>query len=204
MPALTAAEISQQMSCSLRGELTEQSETHFSHPSNAQELPPMLSALSALGYAIQDQNLRDVAHILRESNQFLLNQFDYSGNTPLVRSPPFLRMPWLTDGWKTKHLASTSPSIQILRDFLSQGASVHIRNRDGHTPLFLAAEAGRVDNVRLLRESGAHLHADEKDIAAMLKKRGSNGGGGGGGSGNSSSHPGDDGEKQLAWVIAGA
>ena len=201
MPALTADEISRQMSCSMRGELTEQSETHFSHPSSVQDLPPMLSALSALGYAIQDQNLRDVAHILRESNQFLLNQFDYSGNTPLVRAPVcFLRLPWLTAG-TTKHLASTSPSIEILRDFLSQGASVHIRNRDGHTPLFLAAEAGRVGNVRLLRESGAHLHADERDIAAMLKKRGSNGGGGdGGGEGQ----PGGDGGRQLAWVLAGA
>jgi lysophospholipase len=37
--------------------------------------------------------------------------------------------------------------------------------------LFLAAEAGRVDNVVLLVESGAHLHADEKGIAVHLKQR---------------------------------
>lgn len=48
---------------------------------------------------------------------------------------------------------------------------MHIRNREGRTPLFLAAEAGRLENVKLLKKSGAHLHADEKDIAAMLKKK---------------------------------
>lgn len=71
------------MSISLRGELTEQSETLFSHPNS--HLPPMLAALSSLGYSIQDQNLEEIRHILKESNHFLLNQFDYSGNTPLVR-----------------------------------------------------------------------------------------------------------------------
>jgi lysophospholipase len=70
------------MSKSMKGELTEQSEVHFSHPNAG--LSPALSSLSALGYAIQDQNLQDIHIILKESNQFLLNQFDYSGNTPLV------------------------------------------------------------------------------------------------------------------------
>lgn len=56
----------------------------------------------------------------------------------------------------------------MLRDFLSQGASVHLRNRDGRTPLFLAAEAGIEANVSILRESGAHLHAEEIEYAKML------------------------------------
>jgi 60kDa lysophospholipase len=38
---------------------------------------------------------------------------------------------------------------------------VHLRNREGHTPLYLAAHAGLVDHVGLLREAGAHLHSDE-------------------------------------------
>ncbi|KAF8544695.1 asparaginase-domain-containing protein [Trichophaea hybrida] len=165
-PSLSSAEISRQMSLSLRGELTEQSEMHFSHP-NA-ELPPVLNALSALGYAIQDQNIDEIQAILRDSKVFILNQFDYSGNTPM-------------------HLASTCHNIEILRDFLSQGASVHIRNREGRTPLFLAAEAGRIENVKLLKKSGAHLYADEKDIAAMLKKK--------------ANEMGD--LKALAWEFAG-
>ncbi|CCX34481.1 asparaginase-domain-containing protein [Pyronema domesticum] len=148
---LTPVEISRQMSKSLRGELTETTDTYFSHP-NA-ELPPMLSALSKLGYAIQDHNVQDIQVILKEAaGQFLLNQFDYSGNTPL-------------------HLAAMGPNIDILRDFLGQGASVHIRNREGHTPMFLAAEAGREEHVKLLKKSGAHLHAEEKEMAGVLKKR---------------------------------
>ena len=51
--------------------------------------------------------------------------------------------------------------MDILREFLTQGASVHLRNREGKTPLFLAANAGLKDQVRLLREAGAHLHSDE-------------------------------------------
>jgi hypothetical protein len=41
--------------------------------------------------------------------------------------------------------------------------------------------------VKLLVESGAHLHADEKGVARMLKKREQK-----------------DGEKRQCWEIAGA
>lgn len=58
--------------------------------------------------------------------------------------------------------------MEILRDFLSHGASVHLRNREGHTPLFLAAAAGMKEYVILLRDAGAHLHPDEMK-AAMAK-----------------------------------
>jgi 60kDa lysophospholipase len=42
---------------------------------------------------------------------------------------------------------------------------VHLRNREGHTPLFLAAAAGMKDHVTLLRDAGAHLHPDEVKAA---------------------------------------
>ena len=38
---------------------------------------------------------------------------------------------------------------------------MHLRNRGGRTPLFLAASAGRKEHVLLLRHSGAHLHPPE-------------------------------------------
>lgn len=44
---------------------------------------------------------------------------------------------------------------------------MHLRNKTGRTPLFLAAHAGLTDRVSLLRESGAHLHADELDTAKL-------------------------------------
>ena len=51
---------------------------------------------------------------------------------------------------------------------LMQGASVHLRNKAGRTPLFVAAQWGLHDNVALLRESGAHLHAEEIATAKLL------------------------------------
>lgn len=53
---------------------------------------------------------------------------------------------------------------------LLQGASVHLRNKAGHTPLFLAVNAGLSEHVLLLRESGAHLHASELEVAQLLSR----------------------------------
>jgi lysophospholipase len=48
---------------------------------------------------------------------------------------------------------------------------VHIRNRNGRTPLFLAANAGLSEHVLLLRKSGAHLHSEERQAAELLARR---------------------------------
>jgi lysophospholipase len=66
-----------------------------------------------------------------------------------------------------QHLAAAGPNIEILRDFLEQGASVHLRNRSGNTPLFMAAAAGLKDHVGILKAAGAHLHSDEMSTARM-------------------------------------
>jgi hypothetical protein len=70
------------MSMSLRGELTEQAIASFAHPSSL--LPVKLSLLTALGYAITSGSQKGISSVLKESKEFLLNEFDYSGNTPLV------------------------------------------------------------------------------------------------------------------------
>lgn len=67
----------------------------------------------------------------------------------------------LAESRTVKHLAAVGPNISILRDFLEQGASVHLRNHAGHTPLFLAADAGHEEHVKALSEAGAHLHPGE-------------------------------------------
>jgi lysophospholipase len=59
-----------------------------------------------------------------------------------------------------------------LRDFLAQGASVHLRNRSGHTPLYLAAAAGLRQHVEILKEAGAHLHSDEMAAAKLHASEG--------------------------------
>jgi ankyrin repeat protein len=66
-----------------------------------------------------------------------------------------------------QHLAASSPNVEILRDFLGQGASVHLRNRAGNTPLFLAAAAGLKDHVQTLMDAGAHLHSEEVSAARL-------------------------------------
>lgn len=44
---------------------------------------------------------------------------------------------------------------------------MHLRNNFGRTPLFVAANAGFEGHVSLLKQSGAHLHADELGIAKL-------------------------------------
>lgn len=48
---------------------------------------------------------------------------------------------------------------------------MHIRNLNGRTPLFLAANAGLFEHILLLRQSGAHLHSDELPAAELLAQR---------------------------------
>lgn len=102
-----------------------------------------------------------------------------------------------------QHLVATCANIDILRDFLSQGASVHLRNRDGRTPLFLAAEAGIENNVELLKESGAHLHADEVELATLLKTQAEEGHGNGNGNGNGGANGSSSECRVRCWKLAG-
>lgn len=48
---------------------------------------------------------------------------------------------------------------------------MHLRNKSGRTPLFVAAQRGFRDNVVLLRSSGAHLNPEEVWTARLLASR---------------------------------
>ncbi|GMG46592.1 unnamed protein product [Aspergillus oryzae var. brunneus] len=172
LPDATPESVARDMSKSLRGELTEVSQPVFRHPDGA--LTERVQALTILGYAIAQGDLTRVEEILKLENHYLLNDADYSGNTPMVRCPFFIHLPrfrYLSVNQKLQHLAATSPSLSILRFLLMQGGSVHIRNRNNRTPLFLAANAGLSEHVMLLRKSGAHLHSDERTAAQLLARR---------------------------------
>ncbi|CAG8013110.1 unnamed protein product [Penicillium olsonii] len=149
LPDSTPETIAKRMSVSIRGELTESSLPIFRHPDGA--LPERIQTLTSMGYAIAHGDLEKVQAITKTEHHWLLNDADYSGNTPM-------------------HLAATAPSIQILHFLLSQGGSVHLRNRAGRTPLFLAANAGLSEHTLLLRKSGAHLHSDERPAAELLAR----------------------------------
>ncbi|KAJ5398657.1 hypothetical protein N7465_009146 [Penicillium sp. CMV-2018d] len=149
LPESTPESIAKRMSVSIRGELTESSLPIFRHPDGT--LPERIQTLTSMGYAIAVGDLEKVQAITKTEHHWLLNDADYSGNTPI-------------------HLAATSPSIEILHFLLSQGGSVHLRNRAGRTPLFLAANAGLSEHTLLLRKSGAHLHSDERPAAELLAR----------------------------------
>ncbi|KAJ5083240.1 hypothetical protein N7456_012667, partial [Penicillium angulare] len=150
LPDATPESVTKNMSVSLRGELTESSLPIFRHPDGA--LPERVQTLTMLAYAIAQGDIDKVETIMKIEHHWLLNDADYSGNTPI-------------------HLAATSSTISILHFLLSHGGSVHLRNRNGRTPLFLAANANLSDHVLLLRKSGAHLHSDERPAAELLARR---------------------------------
>ncbi|KAF9885412.1 hypothetical protein FE257_012934 [Aspergillus nanangensis] len=150
LPDATPDCVARQMSVSLRGELTASSQPVFQHPIHT--LPDRVQALTILGYAIAQGDLVRVQEILKTEHDWILNDADYSGNTPI-------------------HLAASSPGLPILHFLLLQGGSVHLRNRNGRTPLFLAANAGLAEHVLLLRKSGAHLHSEEQTAAHLLARR---------------------------------
>lgn len=87
LPDATPEKVARQMSVSLRGELTETSTPVFQHP-ESHALPERLQALTLLGYAIAQGDLERVQDILKLDHDWLLNDADYSGNTPIVRLPP--------------------------------------------------------------------------------------------------------------------
>jgi lysophospholipase len=150
LPDLTYAQITERMSHSLRGEMTEMALPIFSHPGGnidvaVGRLTSAESAFTALGYAIRNVDLVTVREILEgdEVNHQLLKTADYAGNTAV-------------------HLAAVCPDPAVLRELLMCGASVHVRNRANNTPLYLAEKLGNLECVGLLKEAGAHLWESEE------------------------------------------
>ncbi|KAI7774419.1 lysophospholipase [Diaporthe eres] len=147
---LSYSDVTAQMAHSIRGEMTEMTTPSFSHPSGTLDalvssLTAAESAFTALGYAIQRGDLRTVRESLEgdETSYQLLKMADYAGNTAL-------------------HLAAMSANVEILRELLTRGASVHARNSANNTPLFLARRTAQRECVELLEGAGGHLWVDER------------------------------------------
>ncbi|KAJ0061364.1 hypothetical protein NL108_017298 [Boleophthalmus pectinirostris] len=73
---------------------------------------------------------------------------DYDGRTPL-------------------HVACCEGNLNAVQYLLSQGATVHAKDRYGATPLSNAVHFRHKEVVELLRETGAHLSRDELDEAGV-------------------------------------
>ncbi|KAI9898252.1 hypothetical protein N3K66_006612 [Trichothecium roseum] len=154
-PNLSRSDITDQLSRSIRGEMTEISRPTFSHPSEsldaaASRLTPAESAFAALGYAIREGDVRSVCDLVTGQGEQLLKQADYAGNTAV-------------------HLAAASGNTAIMRELLQRGASVHERNMANNSPLFLATLNGQTECAQLLRATGAHLSVEEVERGPWSK-----------------------------------
>ena len=83
LPNMTTVDVTRLMSSNLRGEITLTAQTKFI----GDQLAPGKAILSRLGYAIAEGELQRVLETLEryeERPDWLLNEADYTGNTPLV------------------------------------------------------------------------------------------------------------------------
>lgn len=55
-----------------------------------------------------------------------------------------------------------SANVDILKELLTRGASVHTRNSANNTPLFLARRTANAECVKILEGAGGHLWVDER------------------------------------------
>lgn len=120
-PGLRREEIVEKMSESLRGEITTPTSTAFAHPHDI--VPAHLANLTRLGklanssksfqratewlttftgYSISQGDDREIERFLQNDLAWLLNEADYSGNTPL-------------------HIAATGPNPAIVKQLLEAG-----------------------------------------------------------------------------------
>lgn len=103
-------------------------------------LAPVLLAQSA---ALND--LEGLRLMVESAGEIInLNCADYDGRVPL-------------------HVACREGNFQIVEYLLLHGASIHVRDKSGHTPLFDAIVEKRAQAVKILREAGAHLAKSEID-----------------------------------------
>lgn len=63
---------------------------------------------------------------------------------------------------ETQHLAAMCANVNIIKELLTRGASVHARNSANNTPLFLARRTANRECVAVLEGAGGHLWVNER------------------------------------------
>ena len=68
------------------------------------------------------------------------------------------------------HIAAMNNNVDLLSKLYKQGANIHAQDRDGVTPLFIAAEYGFIDAVNILC-FGLYENPDFSDVGILEMKR---------------------------------
>jgi lysophospholipase len=97
-----------------------------------------------------------------------LYQADPAGLSPPSYTSGFINQPSPTLSQTALHLATVDNRNSNASLLLSLGASVHVRDALGHTPLFYAARSGNVELVDMLVGAGAHLAQGEKESGDVV------------------------------------
>ena len=66
-----------------------------------------------------------------------------------------------SNGVRAIHYAAGEPDPAILRTLILSGANINAKGRNGKTPVMEAARLGMLQNVKILVEAGADLHAHD-------------------------------------------
>ncbi|NXP45838.1 ASB3 protein, partial [Heliornis fulica] len=76
--------------------------------------------------------------------------------------------PHSLSGWNSLHQASFQESVEIMKILLEKGASKECKDDFGITPLFVAAQYGKLESLRLLISHGAAVNCQANDRATPL------------------------------------
>lgn len=74
------------------------------------------------------------------------------------------------DGRTALHVTTCEGHLEVAEYLLEHGASVHIRDRYGHSPLDDALRFNRHSIITLLVDTGAHLSLPPAKLGMMICK----------------------------------